>query len=1232
MHVIACSVSAWWHLTKNFILKSIHLNSHPLFKPCKCSGSIGFTHQDCLQQWLKVQRNHGRCELCQHPFSFTPLYAVDAPTRLSSMLLVYGITRSALQRWVPFFLRSLFCLSLWLCAAPLLTSWLYHAWMHRPMTVLVRMRRYDLITLDMISGAVIVAFIIISFLSLMSFADFVRIQVQPIDGERVQRQQQPQIEEEPVVNVEEAKIDDGLWVELQRDIVHGLDSLDKNEKRKSNNKQDVDDRATLSRGGRTKPFVFHEDADDETYVEDDDEEDDSFDEDDHLSDDDDEEIAFEVAAVGEQIEQERNRLNGARLQRAVPHVDRVAPDAGEEVVEMDINIALDELLGVRGPVGTVVRNLMWLLAFNAIYLGLFAFTPGFLGMMLSSYVFRSKSILFNFADVNNTVAENSTQEEAMVWNSSAIPTIVSVLSAVEAQSARLNASFRLSDMIRVFTGYATCALCVLIVNILWALSKKFRLIRGGRRQRLLPDIDELREAVDEINRVVVGRGDAADMNDWGFELENGGVAFAFVLKLVLNVATAVLKVGILLMLKMFLLPVTLGLCLDAATICLFSASLEDRIMYAGADLFSFTLLHWVAGITFMLLVTVSVLQLREVVHPDLLAIVVRPQEPQPDLLGNLLNETVITHSRRMCLSLIIYAILLLTHIYLPIQILIKYEIIAHIPRLRITHILAPQLQVPLELLFFHLCMLGLLEKNKNLIGELQHYWLRTVGSMFGVVDCILPRDVGEFRLIGEKPVFNIKSPRSVDSFWIDLAKSKDKSEEILEDNLSSFPLLSPCDILEDAETKLNGERILRCGSDFIKFGVRPANSSGHTLRFRSVFLTTKIGRYRLKRDDASTKSPSIQVWAEVPGELITRPPEGWDDLGAGGAAEQGRWAWGKEKKSTIERGVACRTLFMKNERNIFTAFSKIVCMIALSWITTFVLLCFLVATPLLIGRGFFYICRTPDALIHDPFAYALGSSCFFPLLRSTFKKLVGSDISFLRRVVNWMRRYEPPPIQKSITLTVSAAIWLGAAPLMLGSVLDVAFIKPTAWFNSEEEWVDLKSLCLDWILGIVVLSVWSQLSIAAVFDKGFWSFFGVGARGNAAADAPAGVDADRATLDWQGEHGRTACFFEVWKHVIVDFEWDKVDPAILLDQFALPILRQLSITMLILSTVLLTCDWWHILPGLANVIVRSVLYATGAVQIGFVWKDQVRKWLQVAHDAARDDLYLVGEVLVDYNT
>jgi hypothetical protein len=45
--------------------------THPLFYPCQCKGSIKYIHQDCLMEWLGHTRSR-TCELCKHPFQFTP--------------------------------------------------------------------------------------------------------------------------------------------------------------------------------------------------------------------------------------------------------------------------------------------------------------------------------------------------------------------------------------------------------------------------------------------------------------------------------------------------------------------------------------------------------------------------------------------------------------------------------------------------------------------------------------------------------------------------------------------------------------------------------------------------------------------------------------------------------------------------------------------------------------------------------------------------------------------------------------------------------------------------------------------------------------------------------------------------------------------------------------------------------------------------------------------------------
>ena len=46
----------------------------------------------------------------------------------------------------------------------------------------------------------------------------------------------------------------------------------------------------------------------------------------------------------------------------------------------------DELIGLRGPVSSLMRNLLWFLLFNTAYLGVFACIPKFMGSItLSQY-------------------------------------------------------------------------------------------------------------------------------------------------------------------------------------------------------------------------------------------------------------------------------------------------------------------------------------------------------------------------------------------------------------------------------------------------------------------------------------------------------------------------------------------------------------------------------------------------------------------------------------------------------------------------------------------------------------------------------------------------------------------------------------------------------------------------------------------------------------------------------
>jgi E3 ubiquitin-protein ligase MARCH6 len=1254
----------------------------PLYHPCICSGSIGLTHQDCLQSWLQVQRGDGSCELCKTKFRFAPKYAPNAPAKLSTHAIITGILRRTIAKWLPFTIRSLFAASLWLIVAPLLTAYLYHGWMARPSIVLDRMRSRNTIVTDLISGGVVACCIIISFLSLMSFADFLRLELQQRAGgmgahnNRIQNRRRDAVaalaagEIEVHDDSDDMNVDNGIMDEIQkyrlnrrangREISVRLRPLMGQGKREDKLIDQNNSVVTCPEIGELQ--VIHglfvddddeEDKDDEDYEESDDIDDiDSWestiygdDEDDgHLSLSDEElDHAQNIAAnINEMdplyfhpnqdndvdIDEGNDLQNRQEDELRIPPRGRPRPGQPndgfgaldqEEPIDMDINIALDELLGIRGPLMVVARNLLWLLAFNAVYLGFFAFVPRTIGIAMSSIMFQNTGVVTAAA---NTSSENATEIVTM-FNSTEGNSIVTIWRSIEAESIKHETAFRLHDIAMVALGYFSLAVAIVAFRYIWLLSIKIRSLQSGaNQQENQPDAYNLREAFDEMNRIVRGFG-----NDEPPIGEQADVAVGLAIGVAIDVTVAIVKVGVLLFLKMFLLPIVLGIALDASSIGLFHSTLEDRVTFAGRDIFSFILLHWVAGITFMLLVTVSVLQLREVAHPDLLSQMIRPQEPQPDLLGNLMNESVSTHSKRMVLSLIIYVFLLLIHIYLPVRYGLSLFIGERMKtqlELKFNYILPPQLQVPLELLFFHLCMLALLEKYKNGLGGMQHQWLNFMTRIMGLSDCILPHTIASFRLVGSRPVFN--ENRKVDSFWYDLV---DKNKDTIANLSSKFNAHDEV-IIARGYTKANGVRVVLLGADYIRLP-SPQNS----LHDPPVLLPSKFGRYRLKRDESAR---FIELWEEVAGLPILRPPEGWDDLGVGGADVQGRWAWSSEKKSKIENGVASRRLFFGKKQSFaqnVTVLLKLLVLGCLSWLAASTLLVVVSGTPMFIGRALFIILRIPSKWIHDPFAFFLGFTIMFPFIRKTAKLIVSSDLTIQSRLKAWIGRFHAPPIHKALILFATVTCWFGIAPLLLGLSYDIAFLKSIDWFDGKEPFYDLNSTYWSWMEGTVLLYIWADLCILGVLTRNYRVFvLDVQRQANDNDDTEEiheGNTLGRG-LSWQGKHGRIARFWGVLKSIVQGWEWDQIDEVLLLHECAAPIVIELLyvLTIPILAYGFCFFRFPHLSGFSRACLVRVCLALSCCLQVSRVWKDQLRSFFNLAHQTVRDDLYLIGEILLNH--
>eukprot|EP01041_Mallomonas_annulata_P008585 gene8585-17712_t len=162
----------------------------PLYSPCLCSGSIMFCHQDCLEEWLQHSRKES-CELCNAPYMFIPLYAENTPETVPIHRLALSVFRKFLFELFPFALRVLIAGFLWLLVVPISTSWLYRFWIHGNRIISFPIP-WATVWGDMVSGIVLAGVIALSFIVLLSFADFLRFhwnrdhqgEVEDVDGVR----------------------------------------------------------------------------------------------------------------------------------------------------------------------------------------------------------------------------------------------------------------------------------------------------------------------------------------------------------------------------------------------------------------------------------------------------------------------------------------------------------------------------------------------------------------------------------------------------------------------------------------------------------------------------------------------------------------------------------------------------------------------------------------------------------------------------------------------------------------------------------------------------------------------------------------------------------------------------------------------------------------------------------------------------------------------------------------
>lgn len=141
-------------------------SSRPLYKPCLCNGSIGLVHQDCLEAWLSHSKKD-TCELCSTTYQFVPKYAEDAPSLIPSKVLLISLVKLTFWNVIPYILRILCAVLLWIAVVPIGTTFSYCFSFNKSL-VFYNNFSFEAIKLSIIYGLLLDAVIAISVLILVS--------------------------------------------------------------------------------------------------------------------------------------------------------------------------------------------------------------------------------------------------------------------------------------------------------------------------------------------------------------------------------------------------------------------------------------------------------------------------------------------------------------------------------------------------------------------------------------------------------------------------------------------------------------------------------------------------------------------------------------------------------------------------------------------------------------------------------------------------------------------------------------------------------------------------------------------------------------------------------------------------------------------------------------------------------------------------------------------------------
>ncbi|XP_047307598.1 probable E3 ubiquitin ligase SUD1 [Impatiens glandulifera] len=647
---------------------------NPLRYPCACSGSIKYVHQDCLLQWLN-HSNARQCEVCKHAFSFSPVYAENAPSRLPFQEFVVGMAMKACHV-LQFFVRLSFVLSVWLLIIPFITFWIWRLAFVRSFSEAQRLFMSHISTTviltDCLHGFLLSASIVFIFLGATSLRDYFR-HLREIGGQDVGRE------------------DDG-----DRNGARAARRPPIQANRMDGNGDDAAGPQGIVGAGQ----IIRRNAEN-------------------------------VAA--------RWELQAARLEAHVEQIFDGMDDAdGAEDVPFDELVGMQGPVFhlVENAFTVLASNMIFLGVVIFVPFSLGRVILHYVSWILASAASPVLSRMLPLTDSALSLA-NITLKNALTGmvnlssdgqNGNLLDKVVEVMSAnstglhgvknnltssLAADSVKgmsvVGVTSRLSDVTTLAVGY------MFIFFLVFIYLGTVALIRYAKGEPLTTGrfygIASIAETIPSLLRQFLAA---------------------------MRHLMTMIKVAFLLVIELGVFPLMCGWWLDICTIRMFGKSISQRVEFCSASPLASSLVHWVVGIVYMLQISVFVSLLRGVLRTGVLYFLRDPADPNYNPFRDLIDDPVHKHARRVLLSVGVYGSLIVMLVFLPVKLAMRMapsifplDISVSDPFTEIpADMLLFQICIPFAIEHF---------KLRSTIKSVLQYWFTAVGWALDLTDFLLPR-------------------------------------------------------------------------------------------------------------------------------------------------------------------------------------------------------------------------------------------------------------------------------------------------------------------------------------------------------------------------------------------------------------------------------------------------------------------------------------------------------------